>query len=476
MLSVVISVAGMANALPATVISRLPENIDREFSTAHSDPSLPSWQLPPSLLNSKKESVQVLSNEQLLAQPELLTKLMWQALKNEHIVAIEKLLPLYEQLPHTQQTAIWYAKGLLARAKKEYGTASLYFSKVSEHNKEADKAFVYWLDALLKNREFYQADKVLKEFASEPTTENLRAFSERIDQFIQKEKGWQGNISLSYINDKNINNAPDKSEQQGFHFEKPIADQGVLYQAELRKRMFFNHGIYAQITKSTVGKHYRQHQQFNDMYMRASLTLGYQNYTHQLSVEPYIAKRLFGDKPYTYHLGFALRYQHNWHDKLKVWSIFSFSSESYDNRTLHAHLDNFYQEWGAGIQYQLLPSLSLSNLFSLGKKYASDPMYEYHQFKHRINLNYQYDTWVGIDINFSQEWKRFFRPAYWNLSHGKNRRDRETQWNISLYKPNWQVLGIRPKLNINYHRLQSNTIYLPYHKTNIGLSFERLFK
>ncbi|URL01511.1 surface lipoprotein assembly modifier [Avibacterium sp. 20-126] len=453
----------------------LPQNIDiKEAPELNYEPihinSSSSWQEIP-----KTSSMPLkIKAEQLRHAPELLQKVINLAIAQEHIPLLKKILPVYETSTHPNPIIIAYAKGLVAKSAQQYPLAITEFKKVETLYPNSEKAIFHHIDSLLLNQQIWQATELVQQHLTTTSSPQFITQLEKVDQYLQSRKAWKHYIAIEFLNDKNINNAPDKQKIGAFSFEKKLADKGLGYQFGNRKTFFMPNGFYAQWQSDFIGKIYRTYHQYNDFYGRITIPFGYANYHHQFTLEPYSGLRVFSGKPYTNHFGITTSWQYQWSNYFRSKIAFNYATERYRQKQ-YKHLTNYTQNLALSSSWNINSRWYAGISVDIGKKYATAyPQDRYIKYRANLNIGYQNEN-IGVRLRLAREQKYYKAPFYWGLSGNAKRQDRETQFSTSIWSPHIQFMGIVPTLSYNYQRVNSNSLNIPYHKHSIALEIQKIF-
>ncbi|MEN2896073.1 TPR repeat-containing protein [Mannheimia haemolytica] len=142
---------------------------------------------------------------------------MLTALVTNHTENVQFLLPIYQQLPASKQNSevVQWAEAVNAKAKQNYSEAIKGYRQLLAKYPENQPIRMQLAVALFENREneaaeaqFYklQADKLPQEIANA-----VNSYLEAIG----KQDQWSFQGGLTYLNDPNINNAPNAGTTYG---------------------------------------------------------------------------------------------------------------------------------------------------------------------------------------------------------------------------------------------------------------------
>ncbi|SUB24831.1 surface lipoprotein assembly modifier [Avibacterium avium] len=454
-------------ALPQDMAIKEAPELNYEAINIHHSSSY--WQDTPKSSSEPRK----IKAEQLRYAPELLQRVINIAVQQEHIPLLTKILPIYETSANPSPIIIAYAKGLIAKSTQQYPLAINQFTKVEKLQPNSEKAIFHHIDSLLLDQQIWLASKLVQQHLSTPSLP-FRLQLEKIDQYLQSRKEWKYYLRIEFLNDKNINNAPDKAKVGSFSFEKPLADKGLSYQFGNQKTFFMPNGFYTQWQTDFIGKIYRTYHQYNDFYGRITIPFGYANYHHQFTLEPYTGLRIFAEKPYTNHFGITTSWQYQWTNNFRSKIAFNYATERYRQKQ-YKHLTNYTQNLSLSGTWTINSKWYAGISAEIGKKYATDyPQDRYIKYRANINLGYQNQN-IGARLRLAREQKNYKAPFYWGLSGNAKRQDRETQFSASIWSPHIQFMGIMPTLGYNYQRVNSNSLNIPYHKHSITFEIQKIF-
>lgn len=402
------------------------------------------------------------------------------AIQQQHWGNVEKLLPIYRQFPNHDPILVQYAEaGILANQNQLKSAISLYREIIA---KQPDLTPVRFDLARLLMKDFQNEaakDQFNKIKASNAPT-LIKQISDQYLTILQKRNDWQFNFDLSYLRENNINNASKtlNIENTGFVKSKEMLPQsanGIYYGFNLDKDFNLKNNHYLAFRNNFSGKYYWDNKNYNDIYYRT--TLGYlnKNSTASFGVLPFFEMRWYGDKKYKNAVGVRGEYARWLSDNWQISTAGEYSQ-------IHS--------------YQT-PSLKGSNRFlsstlvwQRNEKQALFAGVDYNQEKLRdlqassnsrtFRLGWRQEWGWGVSSRLGLSWsKRNFKDRAiigGLIPLNKKRQDNEYGINLTLWKRDWHIWGVTPKITYAWKKVDSNIPSLfSTDSQKIYFSFEKVF-
>lgn len=277
---------------------------------------------------------------------------------------------------------------------------------------------------------------------------------------------------MGYVQDKNVNNAPDQQEIKTTNgtwtLPKPESAHGISYFATVNKDWFLlnNWGWRAQ--GYGFGKYYWDNKKYNDMQYRFSTGPVWQSVDTELTFMPFYGMRYYGERAYAETIG--LRSVLNYHVNGK-WRISTALEGGKRTHPKREYLNGRYALGSFSLGYAISPHQYLHLSVDTGYRGAQDPSDAYHHRGVRMGYTLLLPKNIVVKTDVSYSLRQYLGHNLFNVVQ----RNKVFGASFSLWKTDWQWKGFMPKFNIDYERTCSNYVIATYHKTNIYLDISKSF-
>ncbi|WP_019673892.1 surface lipoprotein assembly modifier [Psychrobacter lutiphocae] len=445
---------------------------DQRLST-----DLPSNQTTPRM--TKEESKAYLQQH-----PDEFEQLLAMMLVQGNAEALEELLPLYQQVPNYDPSVIDWGNALIAANKGNLDEAITLYRKINAQLPDVDILRFQMAMALFNNQQFEAAQSEFERLRSGTTSEADIAVINKYLEAISKQDQWDFYASVSYLNDQNINNSPKEGTRL-------VGDDGsvVTYTAPREKGKGLNYYVsgdkkwrrdnrlFTALHLNSFGKYYWDNKSYSDVTAGIGAGIGYQNAKTEVEIGPFFNKRWYGqgrngdDKLHTYADTVGVKFNLNqWLGKnLRYQGLLRYGDTSYIDKYQHndgkdlllantaIYFPNGQQFWIFGVDYS--------------NKTADDKSLAYDRKGLRLGWG---QTWpkgysTKVDVGYARrdyDAEDFF---------GIQRKNDEYSAGISFWKRDFTVLGLTPRLELDYFKVNSNSPFEEYDKTNVSVELTKTF-
>ncbi len=432
-------------------------------------------------LVDKDKKIISYTERELRNNPQITTKLLDMALSRRELGFIEKMLNVYDTLPRKDPVFADYAKGKAESLKENHSLAIEYYRKVLAANPNLnpvriDLALELFLDKQNKNAE--------EQFRKAKSVKNQPPYvSQFIDRYlaaIERRNEWRVDFNFNYVRDKNINNASNSRSIDNLpRFTKnasmlPITAYGVSYGLGIGKDFNLLNKHYLAFSNNLSGEIYWNRHDYDEVSNRTSLGYRYKSADMTISVLPFYSRDWIAKSSYNWSAGVRANIS-KWitpHYNLAVTGEYK-KNRYFDNDTLNGHnkllsTTLFWakkpeQSFYLGLDYQIAKTKA-KNYSSDTKSIRAGWIQEWHKgISSRVGVSYsnrQYQSAAKLGV----------------FSLGKVREDDIYSANLTLWKRDWQIFGITPKLHFRWKKQSSNLPLMYSHvKKDINLLFEKSF-
>ncbi|ULJ68404.1 surface lipoprotein assembly modifier [Wielerella bovis] len=425
-----------------------------------------------------KQSV-FLSENELQQHPDLLVRALMAALLQGNGENTFLLLPHYQKLPeHLQDSVInIWAQALIARWRGEHTKAVRLYRQVLAQKSDWLVLRLQTAAALLSNKEWEAAEAQFRKIQSESQLPSeLASEIEQVLAHIKQQSHWQLNGGATFVNDKNINNAPKKTDLgNGWRGEEAESGQGLSVSMDIDKKWFWQNGLFNEWRLDGSSKFYWNNKRFNEANARVSFGIGHQNANASIAVLPFFEQMWYagGSKNdenlqrFSNGRGIALEasrtFNSRWQANLYAETVQNrYRTRKHLNGNAHfisltaAYQHNPSQAWFAGISFNRNNAHDGDDSF-IRKSFRVGWLQEWQLFSTRLSASYG--------------WKNYRATGLFNtIQYNRELGIQASVWHRAVH---WQ--GLTPRLTWSYARTNSNIPLFNYNKQRLFVEVNKQF-
>lgn len=487
-LTVSILLSLMAISLPAMADDPVPEigpDLDqatellkRESQTAVSDLTAPSTTVTDTEAQRAIRSRQQLAAataynlEALKANPAAFSKYLNDALAAQDMVTVKELLPHYKALESNDPMLIKFADALIYRSEAKNKQAIEIYRDMLAADPDFHPVRLNMAIAMQADKQYAAAkEQFLKLQSVELPAPVMARVQNSLSQINSSEK-WQFNASASYVRDDNINDVPSRKMTNGDlgSTGDPISANGIQVSGSANKRFNLPENFYATVGGNASLKGYWDETDYNDYLLTASAGIGYDDAKNDVSLTPFVTKRYYDEEAYSLRKGVTVSGSRWVKPKLKLTATGILSNETIDD-----DVENRRETDG---QFLGLNAFYIKD----AKEYFYGGLGTYRNDVPKTSI-ISYDR-NSINAGWGREWKQgistlasigyatkdydkpssdiadFYYKAYrGNTGSGSSRKDKTTSLGLQVWKRDFTVLGLTPRLVFDYDTTSSNFAY-----------------
>lgn len=418
-----------------------------------------------------------LTAEQLQEHPDLIIRALAAALLQNHAANTAFLQPYYFRLPqqHHDEVLTQWSRAVVAQGRQDYATAVRHYRSIIASRPDLSIVRYRLAQALFADKQWEAAQDQFQKLQSE--TDIAREHVQPYLEAIRRQDRWELNGGASYVNDRNINNAP-KNPDLGGNWRAPEQEsgQGISYQLGISKRHSLTDGFFGQWQLDANGRHYWNNPRYNELTLRTSFGGGYHNARHSLVLTPFFEQTWYaggnpGDKTlhrFSRSSGVAAQWSYQIHPQWQIGLSGEAARHRYRSRV---HLNGHSQNLSANILF----AASAKQYWLAGADWG------------RTAARDGDDSYIrgGIRAGWGQEWPkglstrviaahahRHYRAAGF---FGKRQHNRESSLNVSVWHRNLHFWGITPRLTWHYQKTDSNLPLYTYGKHRVFMEISKQF-
>ncbi|QGM81668.1 hypothetical protein A6A10_03460 [Otariodibacter oris] len=413
----------------------------------------------------------------------LTEKILNNLLLQNNIKFIPFLLKIYESFPNKDPILLDFAYARIEKENGNFEQAIKLYRKILVSNPKLNPIRFTLATTLFENKQNNLAREQFEKLRQESDLpDTIKAQVESYLYSIQQQNNWKFNITASYVNERNVNNASSSTyipeiTLAGLPFKKgksmlPQKAKGISYSLNLSKEFNLYKNHYLIFEQQLYGKSYWTNHSFDDANSRTSLGYAYKNTLSVTKITPFYALRWYGNHRYSKSGGLHLSY--------RKWLTPHWQYSASGEYAIQRYPENTVLN---GINYQLSSTLLWQNDSTQFSYVGADYYHENTRAKQYSNDK----TTLRIGWEKHWEWEGLSNHIFLSASHrkykdqakigvfplGKRRIDKIYVATIMLWKRDWQLWHITPKLVLKWHKQSSNIPSLyQYTDKNINLVFE----
>ncbi len=456
------------------------EQIQHQLAVGKHSAAVAAQEAHSSVVQAKKETKVSLKAEELQQHPDLIVRAMLAAILQNHGEHVMFLLPYYEKLPESmrEREVEYWAKAIVAREKQQWTQAiRLYRHVLAEH---ADWVHVRLQLAmvLFANKEWEAAaDQFQKVRSEQGLPQEVVGYIDQYLQAIQEQNRWKFYGGLSYLNDKNINNAPKQSDLGGgWRADQPESGEGVSFNVGVGKKWNWGKGWFNEGRVDTHGKYYWNNQRYNELTARVSVGGGFQNAQQTLTLLPFKEHTWYAGgrqgnkalKSFSHNTGVALEWNYGFHPQ---WQANVYAEAARQKYRTRQHLNGKNHFTSATVAY--LPNAKQYWFAGLDRSYnrARDGDDSFIRKGLRVGWGQEWGKGLSTRLSASYAHRDYRAAGFFR----KVQHNQETGLQASIWHRGVHIWGITPRLTWTYHQVNSNLPLYTYHKHRMFIELSKQF-
>ncbi|HDL5698574.1 TPA: DUF560 domain-containing protein [Mannheimia haemolytica] len=404
-----------------------------------------------------------------------------QAIYQQEFGAIQAFLKDYQQQKNADPMVIAYAKAKSAFIQQDYQTAISIYRQMISQKPELNSIRMELAIVLFADKQDHAAKLQFEKVKS--ITDLPEIAYQKIDAYLEvinQRNDWQFYLNLSYLKTNNVANVSRQPQIENTGFIKnetmlPQKANGFTFNVDLAKdfNLFTSH--YLSFRNETTGEIYWDNHRFDDVSNRVLLGYAYKKSDKTLRIQPFYDKRWFGNKSFHWSNGLQLSYDFSLSNQWKHQTVLLFEKRSFFDENLQAgNIKTFSNT--------LLWLPNPKQLFYVGgaisKENAREKQYGSTSKNIRLGWLQEYQCGISSQLSIAFTRRTFHDEAILAsiIPLNKIRRDKIYNVNAKLWKRDWHLLGVTPKLSVVWKKQQSNLASLyAYTDKQITLLFEKSF-
>ncbi len=405
---------------------------------------------------------------QLLDDPKLFSYYLNQVISARDLDKLQVLLPHYKNMAGHDPLLVQFAEALLYDLEGEHKQSIKIYKSMLATDPNFHPVRLNLALSLMRDKQYKNAKSQLIKLKAENLPPQVLAIVESTLKQIQTREEWKFNASVNYLHDKNINNAPSKKMSSKFgSTTDPIEAHGVHAYAGAYKRFNLDDNFYGSISANANGNYYWDQDGYNDYTLTGATAIGYMNAHSDIAVSPFIRKRIYDDHAYSSKYGVNLTAS-RWIDpKVRLSGIAQYNLEYHDNKKDKNRDSHNYLLGLNGFYTQNASQYFFGGLAHYRSHAKDSPIISYHSDSVHLGWGKEWQKGISSQVTARYSQKDYDKPigdaSFYYASVGgevgSSRKDRTTSLTTELWKRNYDIIGLTPKLIINYSQTNSNFLY-----------------
>ncbi|EAU7888715.1 DUF560 domain-containing protein [Salmonella enterica] len=417
------------------------------------------------------------AKEQTLETGNLNNKLTHYLISNNSVAVKNILQTCGECSQFIDPLLLEWANGILARQEKNYAESIRHYRKVISVHPDWYSARLQLATVLYLNKDILSAEAQLRKLRSESLPEEAAVLIDSFIAKIQKTDNWAFRGGFTYLNEKNINNAPASGRSIGrWKSEKPQSGKGVMFWGEAEKTFSLPDNLFGITRLATSGKVYKNNHSYDELDGSIGLGFGYRNIDTTILLLPFYEKSYYGGgkksekglKPYSDTRGFGVETTLQLSNRWRLYSDVKLGKNEYKkkiylngyryslNETL-IYFPDSRQYISAGLGYSMLRTEEKDSSFN--------------KAAFRTGWMYEWDGGVSTLLQAAYGHKKYLAGDFWGIKQINHEYNTSvTVWHRDIY-----FFGITPKITWSYQRTDSNHPFHDTERNRLLLSFSKYF-
>lgn len=439
----------------------------------------------PHLGTEQAEQIQI-TLEQLKQNPVLTHELLTRAIYARNPEMIKKLLEIYRTFPNRDPIMERFAEGKLAAITEDYTAAIEHYREILAKNPNLNPVRIELAIALFNQK---QDGAAKDQFEKAQTAGDLPPQVKRlIDAYLEalKERdSWNVDFSFNYVRDTNVNNVGSERQvvlENGGVLTRsesmlPQTAHGLAYSLDISRDFNLWRSHYFTVGNEFWGKSYWDNHEFDDISNRTFVGYAYKTAKQNFRIKPFYEKRWYGGESYRWSNGARVEFSRWLSPNWQLSTAGEFSKQRYLDSTSQNGNNKL-------ISATLLWARTPKQFFYLGSDFMAErtKVRQYGSDSKSLRLGWGQEWNWGISSRFGlsimkREYKDIAKLGNINLfSFGKRREDKIYGVSLSLWKRDWHIWGITPKLQLSRRKQDSNISEMySYTQKNVNILFEKTF-
>ncbi|AOF53595.1 surface lipoprotein assembly modifier [Rodentibacter caecimuris] len=436
--------------------------------------------------NTNKQEYLRYTGRQLVENPEILEKLIVDALVTPNKSILPGYIKLYRNVPNADQSLIDWANAILLRDSDLNKSIDVYRKLISHF---PDNHFIRYqlAETLFYNQEFEAAKSQFEKLRVIKTIspKDIEVFDRFINAINNKEE-WNFSFGATFLNDKNLANSAKEGTEvilpngaTVVYNTKRQSGQGIMSWFSANKQWNINSGKYIAFESSFSNKYYWDNKSYNDLNAYVGLGIGYSDARFNIQLTPYTSKRWYAGglnyggslKRYSSTYGANLSTSYWLTQKLKYSFSYNYGYDTYDRDVY----DNQYRGSSHFLTNSIMYLPSTTQFWSLAidlsDKEAKDRTNAYKRIGTRLTWGKEWPLGIATSATLGLGKRNYKEISFF----GSKQKDKEYSASVTLWHKAVHFAGFTPRLTYTYTKTDSNIPIYSYYKNQLLFDVSKSF-
>lgn len=433
-------------------------------------------------LDKTQPAKQVQFTEQQLRDSYSLTEqILNQVVERSHPDLIEKVLNIYRTFPNQDPILVLFAEAQIAKHRGDLESAIAFYRQILALRPDLTPVRIQLAISLFNTQQDNAAQDQFDKASSDANLpEHVRGLVNQYKLALDQRDDWQATLSANYLRDENVNNVSSDSQIEGTQFRKgssmlPRTAHGIGYYFGLERDFNLFNAHYLHIENMLYGKNYWDAHDYDDVTNRTYLGYTHKSADKKWSVLPFYERQWYGNHRYKWVSGMRGEFNQWLSPNWQISTVFEYGKERYHQ---NSGLDGNVKIASFTLLWRPIPSRYFWSGLDFTRDSTRVKHYSYDLKTVRIGWGEEWDWGISSRLSFSAS-RRDYKD---NLvlgsvfSFNKARQDEIYHFNATVWKRDWHLWGITPKLNYHWRKQHSNfdSLY-SYSDKSVNVLFEKTF-
>ncbi|WP_439257566.1 surface lipoprotein assembly modifier [Lonepinella sp. BR2271] len=446
-------------------------------------PIAESKQQPKKLADFPRTAFQYVYDEQQLAQNFSATEqLLNLAINSGQLAHIENLLKIYRTFPQQDPILVLFAEAQIAKLTGNHRLAIDRYRQIIAKRPDLTPVRIQLAISLFNTQQDRAAqDQFEKALVDPALPTDIRGLVQAYKDALDKRDSWSWSFSANYLHTDNVNNASSDRYLIGDNlFEKdpsmlPRSANGIAYGLGIERDFNLVNAHYLHVENNFFGRSYWDAHDYDEMYNRTYLGYRYKHQKGQISFLPFYERQWYADHRYKRGQGGRLELSHWLNPSWQISSALEFNRNRYYGR--NATLDGNTKLFSTTLLWRRTPAQYFYAGVDFNRETTQTKNNNYDLRTARIGWGQEWGWGLSSRLSFSASDRRYKDNInFGSFNFDYRRQDEIYQINATLWKRDWHIWGITPKVNYRWKKQRSNYENLySYSDKGLMLIFEKIF-
>lgn len=405
------------------------------------------------------------------------------AIEQQNEQALQKALKVYRTFDQQDQILLLFAQGRLATLQRQWQQAVFFYRQLIAQDPELHLVRFELAVALFEDQQNEAAQAQFEQLRSLKLSASSLRYVEAYLEALRQRNGWQVSASAHYVRDDNVNKVSNHPTIEAKNFPRltknpsmlPQKAEGISYYLDISRQFNLQNHHYLHFENDLSGKWYWDNHSQDDMFNRT--LLGYANKTakQEWKILPFYQRQWSGNQRYNKSVGIRLEHSYWLTPKLQLASALEFAKHRYHQNTA---LNGESQLISQTLFWQQSPTQYFYVGGDINQTRTKERQYSNLYQSLRLGWGKSWQWGISSRLSTSIAQRKYKDEAVLSgwLNFGKIRQDNIYQVNLILWKRDWYVWNITPKLQFSWKKQQSNIAQMySFQEKNVFLIFEKRF-